>query len=108
MTFGHTKLVRQQKCNYKLGLLSPPNRPFLLHRPLEFLTAHFGNHWSKAMADAAVQSKIQATVFVACQSYQTNFCHGLEMKFASPSGGIQQAGTPETVAKNVTPCFTFG
>jgi len=33
MTFGHLKLVRQHKCNYQLGLLSPPNRPFLLHRP---------------------------------------------------------------------------
>jgi len=27
------------------------------------------------------------------------------MKLASPSGGIQQAGVPETVAKNVTPWF---
>jgi len=51
-TFGHSKLVRQQKCNYSLGLLSPPNHPFLLHRPpiahfcftsaLEFLTAPRG------------------------------------------------------------------
>jgi len=30
------------------------------------------------------------------------------MKFASPLGDIQQAGAPETVAKSVTPCFTFG
>jgi len=37
-----------------------------------------------------------------------NFCDGLEMKFASPSAGIQQAGAPEIAAKSVTPCFTFG
>jgi len=37
-----------------------------------------------------------------------NFCVGLKMKFASPSAGIQQAGAPETAAKSVTPCFTFG
>jgi len=30
------------------------------------------------------------------------------MKFASPLGAIQQAGAPETAAKNVTPCVTFG
>jgi len=28
-----------------------------------------------------------------------NFCDGLEMKFASPSAGIQQTGAPETAAK---------
>jgi len=37
-----------------------------------------------------------------------NFCNCLEMKFASPSAGIPQAGAPETAAKSVTPCFTFG
>jgi len=52
ITFGHSEVVRQQKCNYQLGLLSPPNCPFLLHRPpiahfcftspLEFLTAPRG------------------------------------------------------------------
>jgi len=26
------------------------------------------------------------------------FCDGLEMKFTSPLGGIQQAGAPETAA----------
>ena len=36
-----------------------------------------------------------------------NFCDGLEMKSASPSAVIQQAGAPETAAKSVTPCFTF-
>jgi len=32
---------------------------------------------------------------------EKNFCDGLEMKFASPSDGIQQAGAPETAAKSV-------
>jgi len=39
---------------------------------------------------------------------ERNFCDGLEMKFTSPLDGIQQAGAPETAAKSVTPCFTFG
>jgi len=30
-----------------MGLLSPPNRPFLLHRPQGGGTAHFGKHWCK-------------------------------------------------------------
>jgi len=30
-----------------------------------------------------------------------NFCDGLEMKFASPSDEIQQAGAPETAAKSL-------
>ena len=47
MTFDHSGLVTQQKCNYELGLLSPPplsfpNCPFLLHLSLEFLTAFRG------------------------------------------------------------------
>jgi len=37
-----------------------------------------------------------------------NFCDGLEMKFTSPLGGIQQVGAPETAAKSVTPCLTVG
>jgi len=35
-----------------------------------------------------------------------NFCHGLEMKFISPLGWIQQAGASETAAKSATSCFT--
>jgi len=35
-------------------------------------------------------------------------CDGLEIEFTSPLGEIQQAGASETVAKSVTPCFTFG
>ena len=37
-----------------------------------------------------------------------NFCCGLERKFASRLGGIQQAGSAETAAKSVTPRFIFG
>jgi len=33
---------------------------------------------------------------------ERNFCDGFEMD------GIQQAGAPETAAKGVDPCFTFG
>jgi len=29
------------------------------------------------------------------------------MTFASPLGGIQQAGAPETAAKSFSPCFYF-
>jgi len=36
------------------------------------------------------------------------FCDGLEIKFTSPLGEIQQAGAPETIEKSVTPRFTFG
>jgi len=39
---------------------------------------------------------------------ERNFCDGLEMMLTLPVGGIQQAGAPETAAKSVTPCFTFG
>ena len=36
---------------------------------------------------------------------ERSFCDGLEMKLPSPSGGIQQTGAPETIAKSVTPSF---
>jgi len=39
---------------------------------------------------------------------ERNFCDGLETKFTSQLGGIQQASAPETNAKSVTPCFAFG
>jgi len=48
------------------------------------------------------------SIFSMPEFLSTNFCDGLEMKFASPSVGIQQAGAPETAAKSATPCFTFG
>ena len=35
-----------------------------------------------------------------------DFCDGLEIKFISPLGWIQQAGASETAAKSATPCFT--
>jgi len=38
---------------------------------------------------------------------ERNFKDGLEMTFASPLGGMQQAGAPETAAKSVSPCFYF-
>jgi len=37
-----------------------------------------------------------------------NLCDGLEMKFTSTLGWMQQAGASETAAKSVIPCFTFG
>jgi len=39
---------------------------------------------------------------------ERNFCDGTEMKFESPFGDIQQGSAPETPAKSVTPCFSFG
>jgi len=39
---------------------------------------------------------------------ERNFCDGLETKFTSPLGWIQQADASETAAKSVTPSFTFG
>jgi len=35
------------------------------------------------------------------------FCDGLEMKFTSPLGEMQQAGAPETAAESFAPCFTL-
>jgi len=42
MTFGHSKLVRQQKCNYWVSY-RPPTAHLCFTAPLEILTAHFGN-----------------------------------------------------------------
>ena len=58
----------------------------------------------KATAVAAVKGKIYGICSMPDLS-ERNFCNGLEMKFTSPLGVIQQA---ETAAKSVTPCFTFG
>jgi len=55
-----------------------------------------------------LQSRAEYTAFIACQSYQRNFCDGLEMKVASPLGGIQQAGAAEAAGKSISPCFTSG
>jgi len=55
-----------------------------------------------------LQTTVSFTVFVARQSYRRGiFCDGLEMKFTSPLGRIQQAGAPETVAKSVVNCYLF-
>jgi len=43
----------------------------------------------KATADAAVKGKIYS-IFSMSEFSAKNFCDGLEMKFASPSDGIQQ------------------
>jgi len=40
--------------------------------------------------------------------FREEFCDGIEMKFTSPLGGMQQAGASETAATGVSPCFTFG
>jgi len=61
-----------------------------------------------ALKRLMLQSRAKYTVFVACQSYQRNFCDGLEIKFTSPLGVIQQDGASETAAKSVSPCFTSG
>ena len=50
-------------------------------------------------------------LFLVCQSYQRNFCDGLEMKLTPPLDRIQHAGETagkETAAKSVTPYFTSG
>jgi len=52
-----------------------------------------------------LQTRGNYTVFVASQRCQRNFCDGLEMKFTSPLGGIQQADVLETAAKSVIPCL---
>jgi len=38
---------------------------------------------------------------------ESNFSNGLEIKFTSLLGAIQQAGASETAGKSVTPCFTL-
>jgi len=55
-----------------------------------------------------LQSKAKYSVCSMPELSETNFCDDREMKFTSPLGGLQQAGAPETAAKSVTPCFTFG
>jgi len=54
-----------------------------------------------------LQTRVRYTVFVARQRYQSEFCHGLEMKLTSPLGRIQQADALETAAKSVTPCLGY-
>jgi len=46
-----------------------------------------------------LQSRAEYAVFIGCQSYQRNFCDGLEMKFTSPLGGIQQAGAAKQLER---------
>jgi len=48
------------------------------------------------------------TLFVVRQSYQRNFCDGLEMEFRSPIGGIQQLVHEKQLRKALLLVFTFG
>jgi len=61
----------------------------------------------KAAADAADKGKLYS-ICSTPELPERNFCDGLEEKFTSPLGWIQQAGASVTAAKSVTPCFTFG
>jgi len=54
---------------------------------------------------AAICTHIVLKLYSTPEFPEKNFCDGLEMKRASPLGGIQQAGAPETAAITVTPCF---
>jgi len=58
----------------------------------------------KGAANAADQGELYS-IRSTPEISERSFCDGLEMKFPSPSGGIQQTGAPETTAKRVTPCF---
>jgi len=40
-----------------------------------------------------------------CNTPELSERNGLETNLTPPSGGIQQAGAPETAEKSVTPCF---
>jgi len=56
-----------------------------------------------------LETMVRCTAFVARQSYQRgdNFCDGLEIRFPSLLGEIQQTGASETARKSVIPCFTL-
>jgi len=53
-------------------------------------------------------TRVSYTLFVVRQSYQRNFCDGLEMKFRSPLGGIQQLVHQKQLRKALLLVFTFG
>jgi len=87
MTFGHSKLVRQQKWNYQLGVPSPLNRPFLLHRPCRVShrpqgggTAHFENHWCRLMCTGTPEDGGMAGAFIPL-SFQKGSNGGGQMPF---------------------------
>jgi len=64
--------------------------------------------WSfKVAADAADKVKLYS-ICSTPELSERNLCDGLETKFTSPLGWMQQAGASETAAKSVTPSFTFG
>jgi len=60
----------------------------------------------KARVDAADKGKMQSMCSIPELS-KRNFCDGLEIKFTSPQGQIQQAGASEAAEKSVIPCFTL-
>jgi len=60
----------------------------------------------KATADSADKGKMHS-ICSTPELSKRNFCDGLEIKFTSPLGQIQQAGASETVEKRVIPCFTL-
>ena len=53
----------------------------------------------KAPADAADKGELYS-ICSTPEISERSFCDGLEMKFPSPSCGIQQTGAPETTAKS--------
>ena len=55
----------------------------------------------KATTDTADKGKF----YNICSVSERNFCNGLEIKFAQPPGGMEQADALETDAKSVTPYF---
>jgi len=60
----------------------------------------------KARADDADKGKMHGICSTPGLS-KRNFCHGLEIKFTSPLGQIQQVVASETAAKSVAHCFTL-
>ena len=66
-----------------------------------------GQPWFEATAGAAVKGEVYS-ICSMLELSDWNFYDGLEMKFTSPLGGIQQAGAPKTNEKSVAPCIAFG
>jgi len=63
----------------------------------------------KVTTDAADKGKAYSRPICSTPELsERNVCDGLEIKFTSPLGEIQQIGGSETSAKSATPCYTFG
>jgi len=52
-------------------------------------------------------TRVSYTLFVVRQSYQKNFCDGLEMKFRSPIRGMKQLAHRKQLRKAILLVFTF-